>query len=1170
MESQRLRILMLGQPLITWDGVPVKIARQQIRLILFYLAMQWKPVHRSTICQIFWPEKEDVSARKLLREALSKLRASLPDPSVLITQLGDISLDPKKVYVDGLEFKKITDPILESADFKRDVVLPGWLYAEMRKALTLCRGEFNLEGMSNTLPSGFEDFLSISSQAYDYIRLRIEERLASHCIAVGDLEEAIMWLSRTREIDPMSDDNNFLLVNCLIDHGRPKDALEFIAYLQNLYAHSAGQEIPGSILKLRTRILENHGEVEIDQSEWPGIEAHPVPFVGRANLMERLRNALNRKGIVSIRGVSGIGKNRLLEEFYQNLQRKPRLLFCSGKPMVKCSPFEPIIEGLRAAVRPEEWLELSTTHRAILHDLFPDLIDVNPNPEEPRNDTEGKDDFLLTCEALHQLLIILARKKPLLWVIDIILWCDDATIDFLAYLGDRDFYKKYGLLILCSRKEESNRKVEIFTDRYLVKGLIEQIEVPPLTKDEATLLIHKMTSFDVQQEFIDKFYLETGGNPYFIVEGLKSLLSLKFDFKNYSSTSLYPIPDTIKALISEKTHALTPNAMRILQAASVLGQFFMPEVVEATEELPTTEIISALEELERTSIISIRENPETGTGYFFDHDQIREVILTEMSPLRKRHLHLKAVKALIKVYGNRLEFASRYAYHYEEAGEFTEAFQSWLQAAEFARTRYSTSDRYTAYDRAARLVTKLPPETLVDNVHLLVNSWGNLAYDLSDVPTCEKVYDLCLKIGEEIQNPLLLGVGWSGKGRTLGMQWNIDEGIEAIRHAQFYIDRTNYLGEKLELAARMGILLTRKNDLAGAIAVFESALVHLPKIQSNLENDAMINILSQLGLLYIESGWPQKTIEVGDQAVKLSLLVKRRSANMQAVFTLASGYYFTGNYQKALQNAKAVYQLVINLNMRWWQSMLDVLLARIYLAMGDMDACWNHFQLAYDREKPFQHEAVFQMACSIGGQLYRLYGDLKAAQKMLRLGMSKDPRHFGEFESEIYFCLSLIDGGNWKESRERLERLIELAENLHLTVVKLPGRMVLLGLKASMGDQTALSEMQAVIREIADRKYQISTFYGMGLQAEAEFNLGNRDSAIAIYRSMLSEEMEMQYVWTRITACSGLYRLLELPEEKRAVKTELIKSLSLIGEKSTMPTLRRLYLVYRKKILRSL
>ena len=82
------------------------------------------------------------------------------------------------------------------------------------------------------------------------------------------------------------------------------------------------------------------------------------------------------------------------------------------------------------------------------------------------------------------------------------------------------------------------------------------------------------------------------------------------------------------------------------------------------------------------------------------------------------------------------------------------------------------------------------------------------------------------------------------------------------------------------------------------------------------------------------------------------------------------------------------------------------------------------------------------MACSIGGQLYRLYGDLKAAQKILSLGMSENPQHFGDFECEIYYCMSLITEGKLRESSERLERFLKLADSLHLAVISLPGRMI--------------------------------------------------------------------------------------------------------------------------------
>ena len=304
-----------------------------------------------------------------------------------------------------------------------------------------------------------------------------EERLASHCIAIGNLDEAILWLGRVVEIDPMNDENNFLILNCLKESGRIKDALDYIAYLEILYQQSLGHPLPDSILHIKEKIEETPSHFEMEPPEWPGMEENPVPFVGRADLIERLGYAYNRKGIVSVRGPSGIGKNRLVQEFYLDLQRKPRLVFCTGKPMVRCSPFEPLIEGFRAAVRPEEWLALPTEYKELLKALFPELrtekVSRNANQQ-----SEVIEDFLGVCEALHQLLILLAKKRPILLIMDIAVWADEATIEFLSYLSDRDFYKKYGLLVLFSRKEESSKAFEVFVDRNVVLGTLEKIDVP--------------------------------------------------------------------------------------------------------------------------------------------------------------------------------------------------------------------------------------------------------------------------------------------------------------------------------------------------------------------------------------------------------------------------------------------------------------------------------------------------------------------------------------------------------------------------------------------------------------------------------------------------------------------------------------------------------------------
>jgi DNA-binding SARP family transcriptional activator len=1169
MDTPRLRILVLGSPLVTWDDVVLKIARQQIRLLLFYLAAQTQPVHRDTLCQIFWPTEGDEKAHKLLREALSKLRFALPDPTVLIAHAGEVCLDPQKVYVDAWKFKQLTDPFLESADVNRDAQLPEWLYRQLKQAYDLCRGPIKIAGANVSISIGYDNFLSIASQQYDYLRLRIEERLASHCIAKGNLDEAILWLGRTVEIDPFNDENNFLVLNCLKDSGRSKDALDYIAYLDNLYQQSLGHPLPESFFAIQQRIKEMPAQFMLELPEWPGMDESPVPFVGRADLLERLRNAYNRKGIVSLRGPSGIGKSRLLQEFYLNLQRKPRLVFCAGKPMVRCSPFEPLIEGFRVAVKPEEWLALPLEYIATLKVLFPELR----NEKDLHNSNQQVDvieDFLGVCEALHQILIQLSKNRPLLLIMDIAVWADEATLEFLSYLSDRDFYRKYGLLVLLSRKEESSQAFEVFVDRNMMLGRLERIDIPPLTNEETGLLMQKMLGGEPNQQFMEKFYQNTGGNPYFMVEGLKSLESMYFNQKEYSSISLYPIPDTIKALINEKTMMLSKNAIKVLRAGAVLGQFFKAEVVEVMEEMPTTEMMEALEDMERYSLVSIRQGFDGTAGYFFDHDQVREVILQEMSPLRKRHLHLSAVNALIKVFGHKPELESIYAYHFEEAGDPEKAFDAWIQAAEFSRTRFAKNDRYYAYNKAFSLVPRLPQELLVEKVENLAVAWGDYAYDLGDSETCLKISEMCIEVGEQIQNPVLLCVGWNGMGRVNELQLKIDDGIDAVKRAQFYCDRIDNLALKLDTVAQLAVLYGKKYEIKGVISICEEALTHFASIKSQREWNAMVNILVLLGLMYLASGWPQKTIDVGEKAVNLSLLVKRRAAKVQAAAILSAGLYYTGEYQKSLQNALVVHDLAEKLDYRWWVSFLEVVMGRSYLGLGDLDKSWSLSQSVLEREKEFHYDSMYPAAFFLAGEIHRLFGDTKTALGLFKQGMEQQPVCFQSLENNVMFAYTLAEF-NPRESLTILDELVRKTEESGLEMITWPAKVGKCLVDTSLGHFEGLgSKIDEIMEEMAKHNFGTSAYYGELIKARVENAAGNKVTARQLYQKIVEPGGRVMNLWVRLKGLTDLMSFAESDAEKAALKKDLNRILARIGEKSTQQPLKRLFFSYRKKLLESL
>lgn len=1139
-----------------------------IRLLFYYIAVQRTPVSRSKLCQLFWPELDDSQAHKNLRESLSKLRAELPDPNLIVAADDEVSLDSHQVYIDRIEFQALVDPIVAKSTINSGAKLPDWMYKNLRKAMQMCRGAHILEGFSLQDSAGLETWLSLVNQGYDYYRLRSLEYLAGHCIAIGHLNEALDWLGKYSEIDPLNADNNYLTLNCLKERGRMKEAADYITYLEKLHRTLNEEELPTSIAVFQSRLEEFRQAVQKEKdTDWPGRDDYHCSFVGREDLLKKLEHAYHRRGIVSIKGESGSGKSRLMQEFYENLPTRPRLLFCSGKPLVRCSPFEPLIEGLRSSVKAQEMALLPENVRQNLCQLFPELRNGKDSTDLGSYSESPADDIHVIFSGLHTLLLKLAEKKPLLMIIDIVQWCDDATIDFLSYLSDRQFFRKHGLLIISSRREEVNPALEIFIDRNTMLYTLESIDVPLFTFEETRALIQGILGKDCSEKFLEVVFKSTGGNPYFIIEGFKNAKPINFNPDSFEDESHYPIPATIQALVNEKTRLLSARARDVLQSASILGQKFQPKVVEKMVNINVEELISALEELQKFSILSTESGMLPDSRYEFPHDQVREVILKELSPLRKRILHLKAMEALLAVNGDKPELASIFAYHCEQAGEFNSAFEFWIKAGQFARSRFSKTDTYNAYRQASNLIPMLQVDNAVELILQLITEWGDYAYDHSDPDSCEQIYNLCYQLGEQSQNPLLLGVGLSGQGRVLGMKMQIQEGIEQIQRACYFLDVAGNKAERLEAAARLGILHTLNNQIVNAQQTYEEALASISEPITQREMDAFVNIQSQLGLMYILTGWPKKALETAEQVHNLSQLIKRRSGQVQALAVLAAASYYSGNYSQSLRLALSGVSLAGKLNLRWWLSFLEITIARDHLMMGNMDQCWTTIQSVIARGKEFDDKTTLKSIYTVLGNVYRTFGDLEEAARSFSLGIDESAQDVQTLENIYLLGLTLARSHNRKSGAELVSRVKVTAQekgmgmiaiNAHITEFMLldPGLVEVEGQKRTL----------ELIAEEIDRRglgtSRIALDIVKGTLAQKE---GKVPEAEEYYKRVLEFGVGHSHIWIELLGCQYLLGLYP-PGSKELVEYRINakKVMDKLREKCTLPPLRRLFVKLKK------
>ncbi len=448
-----LRIYLLRQPAILWGETPINnIPRRALRHLLFYLACQ-PDIDRATLCAMFWEEGTDEKVRARLRTSLAKLRAALPDPTLIAADSERVRLDMSRVWVDVQEFRNLVKFNLRPArQIPIQDPLPEALAQNLRRAVDLWEADQVWPGADFLDTSELEDWLENLRQSLLGDYLRIQERLAFNAAAHNDLDRALSRIRRILDLDPLNDAMHGQLLTWLVKAGRKAQALEYGKSIRQTYA-SNGITLPEELRRQLEAVEHDSSASEgiAHNSPWPPTLVTSIPYLNREEQIQEFKANLPRGGLFAVFGEAGSGKTRFLYEVMAAIQPQPRLLLLNGRSSEQAVPFQALVNALRRQVTPEEWQMLDPAWAEPLSILFPELLSLRPELSPPPVDSISRP---LLNEALRQLLLILAKSAPVFLVVDDAQWCDPATFEALAAIGKSGFFHQYGVLIISCRLED--------------------------------------------------------------------------------------------------------------------------------------------------------------------------------------------------------------------------------------------------------------------------------------------------------------------------------------------------------------------------------------------------------------------------------------------------------------------------------------------------------------------------------------------------------------------------------------------------------------------------------------------------------------------------------------------------------------------------------------------
>ena len=1162
MNPPELNILILGPPLITLKGKPIKISRKKHRAILYYLASTQKPVTRAQVCDMFWPHETEEKARKHLREALSRLRFDLLIPDVIITANDQLYLDLDKCYVDARDYFKTVYPLLSSSEMNIAGSLPDWMVIQLRYVMSLCRTFNFLQGLRVPDSPGFENWMEFSNQNYAFSRGKIIDRLIDHYISTGDFDEALLWLDKGLTADRLDFEKNFLLMNILREKGLDQQLIDYVNSLETLFKNR-DEPFPDRFSDMRTKALESKKTPDYKTSRtWPLDVIGEVKFVGREAELQQLFRAYHQKGSVLLIGEAGCGKTRLLKEFFARLPYQPRLLYCQANPLSKNIAFQSLIVGLTDEIKNEEWALLSKREQEILLSF----TRGNVTDSTTFNHQVQNGEWMLALQdvfnAFMKLLESTAVHRPLLFIMDDAQWLDQASIALLAFLTEQDFFSKNGLSIATLRSEESNAVLDQAIRRETRLKTLETINIHPFNKTETALFIQNVVGGKPSPVFLDRIQFKTGGNPYFLLECLRSTKLSPIDIERFSETDFCQIPSTIKALVLEKVNSFPPVYVEILQAASTIGNWFTADVLDQLVHVEKDNFLNALEEFTRSGILTVDTSIKPAGGYRFKHNLVREIIVDNLEPARKREYHLDAANAIINRRGVAPELSAIIAHHFEQAGEEFDAARFWLAAGRYARTQYSFEDTHASYNRALALISEKPFRFTEKFIHEVITELADYAYDRTDDQTCQRLYDSCLEFGSLRQSTLLIGTGWSGLGRVAVMRLQWENAIELLDKAKYHLKHADYPGESIEACSRLGILYFTLDEFEQAKNVFEEGLLINGDYSDRRYLDARVNILTQFSLLLCQMGFPKRAHNLSVLTLNDSQLVIRKSAKMQAVIANIVTLYHVGKYREAIEAGLANYKTTELLGLRWWLSLTDLALAKSYLVLGYLDKAWEYSGKVLERENDTPTDKLLDQAREIRGTIFRLMGDYIKADEYYQLAYTGGISSAQSIECRFYSGMVAYETGRAVEGIKTMDEALALSKQKKLDNISFHSglRRALINCHKEAADLFE-AKTRPLMDEMIQRGFSFTGFYSQLIPAQTAELRRDYVSAVSHYSQAASYCAVEQLPWLELEALKKVIHLSTSEDPKMDLARGRIREiLEAIAINANVPPIKGMFL----------
>ncbi len=984
------------------------------------------------LIEYLWPDCENLrSAASNLRGRIAELR-KIFGASFLVSRRGGYALSAESdCWIDAEEFSRLEElgrRAYREEDYEEAM-------RRLQEAVALYRGEYLAEDR-------YEEWALQIRERYRERFVEVLSLLADSLARQGQYARALGYLERAISEAPLHETlyrQMMVYAFCAGERARALGAYERCravlerelgerpsSQTEELYKQIQSERVP-DLERVYPRAAPPPGAI-------PGRIRRP-PFVGRTREWDQLVSALGkaRSGmgqLVLIYGETGVGKTRLGEEFLRWAHTQgAQALYGRCYELENPLPWQPWREALRegiSQVSRADLMGIPPAWVAELAEVIPELRSLGEFsgmvlPQEFRQ-------FRL-FETLSAVICALARRAPLVLMLDDLQWADGQSLDVLCYLLEKGMRDSL-LIIGAARTEELGGKLERVRHQAARLGRLEEIHLERLSEQELHELVEKLADeLEVSSDFGGHLYRESMGNPLLATAVLQALFENgaftpeggRWYLREPVRVELMP---HAQVLLRRRVQRVSAAAQRVLQLLACAGQLELA-VIEAAWEGTSEELLAHLAELVSQGLLV-----ERGGRYEFAHDKFREVAYKQLEEPRRVWLHRRIAQAIERVYADPVAagLAAQVAQHYEQGGQPVRALEWVMRGVEESQRRYQIEEGLQLVEQGMRLVQavvgRLTERERADKEFSLLVIRLDLQWKSGQI---QEAWETVKRLG-------VLAEALDLSKRVEAWQWRAQWFIRAAQYSQ----ALEYAQEAYALSPEDSILRAVSLDQLGfihfcmgdyqtalryyqeALKIFcgrdpvkeayvrnscANALVRLGDLRGALEQYAAAlelyredqqkasGILNNMGAALRYLGEYSKALLCLEQACSIDRAIGNRLGLGFSLCNLAQVYRLLGAFARALDLSQQAYQIFTTLGDRFGQCMMERWLGSTYRDLAHYEQSSQYLRRALEGARAIGARAEEGEALVELGATLLETGHLDEALPLLHQALALSPQH---------------------------------------------------------------------------------------------------------------------------------------------------------------------------------